>query len=143
MDAARKQRIKDSFNAIAQHDKALTDLVYEKLFSLCPHARAMFPDDMAVQKMQMSVALELIVKSLDNFADIEEHLKEMGDEHANSGVKPEYYPLMGRSLLSAMAEVSGPAWTPQIEEDWTIAINAIVSSMLKGTNNSDQAREAA
>ncbi len=143
MDAARKQRIKESFKTITQHEEALTDLVYKKLFSLCPHARAMFPEDMTTHKMQMSVALGLIVKSLENFATVEEHLMEMGGEHADSGVKPDYYPIMSDALLSAMATVSGPAWTPQIEEDWTIAINTIISSMLKGTSDSDQAREAA
>lgn len=63
MDAARRQRIKDSFNALAPHAEALADMFYEQIFTDHPEVRPMFPDDMSTQKMHLLTSLGLIVKT--------------------------------------------------------------------------------
>ena len=57
MDAARRQRIKDSFNTLAPHGEALVNRFYERLFSEHPAVRPMFPDDMGQQKKHLLASL--------------------------------------------------------------------------------------
>lgn len=67
----------------------------------------------------------------------------MGARHLDYGTKPEHYPVVAGALLGAMAELARPIWTPQLEEDWTAAVNAIARVMLKGAENSGRFRAAA
>jgi len=143
MDPAQRQRIKDSFNALAPQGEALVNLFYEKLFVDHPEVRSLFPDDMAGQKRHLLTALALIVKNIDNFAALEGPLMKMGARHLDYGTKPEHYPVVASTLLSVMAELAGPIWTPQLEADWTAALNGIAEVMLKGTESQGQLRTAA
>ncbi len=143
MDAARRQRIKDSFNALAPQGEALIELFYKNLFNDHPEVRSMFPDDMSTQKMHLLTSLALIVKNIDNFASLEEPLMKMGARHQGYGTQPEHYPVVAETLLGAMAELAGPIWTPQLQEDWTAAITAIAGVMMKGAESRGQLRTAA
>ena len=143
MDAARRQSIKDSFNALAPHGETLVNKFYEKLFGDHPGVRPMFPADMGQQKVHLLTSLALIVKNIDNFAALEQPLRKLGARHAGYGAKPEHYPVVGSTLLSVMAELAGPIWTRELQEDWTAAINAIAGVMLAGAADARQFRAAA
>ena len=143
MDAARRQRIKDSFNALAPHGETLVNNFYEKLFSEHPGVRSMFPDDMSAQKQHLLTSLALIVKNIDNFAALEQPLKKMGARHVNYGAKPDHYPIVGGTLLAVMADLAGPIWTPELQDDWTAAVNAIATVMLDGAAEAERYRQAA
>jgi len=45
-------------------------------------------------------------------------------------VTSEMYGWVGSSLLATLAEVTGPAWTPELNAAWTEAYGAIVSMMV-------------
>jgi hemoglobin-like flavoprotein len=143
MDAARRQRIKDSFNALAPHGEALVNRFYERLFSEHPAVRPMFPDDMGQQKKHLLASLALIVKNIDNFAALEQPLKKLGARHLAYGARPEHYPVVGGTLLAVMGELAGSLWTDQLREDWTAAVNAIAQTMLAGTAEAERFRAAA
>lgn len=143
MDAARRQRIKDSFNALAPHGESLVNRFYEKMFSEHPEVRPMFPDDMSQQKMHLLTSLALVVKNIDNFAALEQPLKKMGARHLAYGTKPEHYPVVGGTLLAVMGEMAGELWTDQLREDWTAAVNAIAGTMIAGAAEAEHYRAAA
>ena len=143
MDAARRQRIRDSFNALAPQGETLVTNFYERLFGEHPEVRPMFPDDMSAQSQHLLTALALIVKSVDNFAALEQPLKKMGARHVNYGVRQEHYPVVGSTLLAVMADLAGPIWTPELRDDWAAAINAIVTVMLDGAAEVEHYRRSA
>lgn len=143
MDADRRQRITDSFNALAPHAEDLVNRFYERMFTEHPEVRPMFPDDMGQQKMHLLTSLALVVKNIDNFAALEQPLKKMGARHLNYGARPEHYPIVGGTLLAVMGELAGDLWTDQLREDWTAAVDTIADTMIAGAAEAQQFRAAA
>ncbi|MCC7388595.1 MAG: hypothetical protein IT431_07485 [Phycisphaerales bacterium] len=142
MDPARRQRIKDSFNALEPHGEALMNRLFERLFSDHPEVRPLFPDDLGRLKLDLRASLASIVKSIDNFAALEQPLKKMGARHLAYGARPEHYPLLGATLLAAMDELAGGLWTDQLREDWAAAVGAISQIMLDGAAEAERFRAA-
>ena len=52
--------------------------------------------------------------------------------------------LAGRAtgiLIAALAEVAGYVWSDRLEQDWTVALDAMVRAMIRGAESAQ--REAA
>jgi hemoglobin-like flavoprotein len=125
-------RIRASFDAVAPQGEHLIDRFYERLFEAAPAVRGLFPADMARQKAHLLTALKHVVQNADNFRALEKPLMDMGVRHAGYGAKPEHYGVVRDVLLATLAEVAGPAWNEQLRADWTAALNAVASTMIRG-----------
>jgi hemoglobin-like flavoprotein len=130
MDAAAARRIRDNFTSLSGEELATS--FYAKLFGDFPHVRAMFPPDMERQQKHLSAALALICRNSDRLALLEEPLMQLGAQHVRYGTRAEHYPIVRDTLIGVLCEASGPNWTPQLEDDWTSALNHIAAVMLKG-----------
>ncbi len=125
-------RIRASFDAVAPRGEHLIDRFYERLFEAAPAVRSLFPADLARQKAHLLTALKHVVQHADNFRALERPLMDMGMRQAGYGAKPEHYGVVREVLLATFAEVAGPAWNQQLHADWTAALNAVASTMLRG-----------
>lgn len=136
MDAAQVARIRLSFDAIAPRAHALVDLFYDKLFANYPQVRAMFPADMAKQKQHLLSAVALVVKNADKLDTLRPALMDMGARHVGYGAKEAHYPIVRDTMLGALAEIAGPVWNAQLQQDWAAALNAVASVMIEGARKS-------
>ena len=134
MDASNITRLETSFNLLAPRGPELIDRFYATLLSRYPEVRTLFPQDMKLQKMKLLSALVLVVESLRRPAQLNEVLLDMGKRHVAYGVKEEHYPYVRDTLLEVMREMAGKAWTPQLEKDWTDALNLVAETMLVGAS---------
>jgi len=141
MDTTAVSRIRQSIDLLAPQADLMMSTFYDRLFAAFPPVRAMFPKDMTQQKKHLIAAVALVVKHADNLPAIEKPLLDMGARHAGYGAKPEHYGLVRDTLLGTMKDLAGPAWTPQHQEDWTAAINAVAGIMIRGAEQA--ARSAA
>ncbi len=132
MDAAQVERIRISFDAVSPRAHALVELFYDKLFANYPQVRAMFPPDMSKQREHLLSAVALVVKNADKFETLRPALMDMGARHAGYGVKESYYPIVRDTMLGALAEIAGPVWNAQLQQDWAAALNAVASAMIEG-----------
>jgi len=122
--------LESSFNLVAPKADQLADFFYHKLFTDHPQVRPMFPDDMQEQKKHLIAALATIVQSLRKPDQLTTFLAALGQRHVGYTVKPEHYPVVGQTLLAALADTAGDAWSPELEQAWADAYTAVQKIIL-------------
>ena len=60
-----------------------------------------------------------------------EILLELGVKHVSYGVKPEYFPSMGRALLYAVKEREGDHYTEEVKDAWVEVYGALSYDMIR------------
>lgn len=58
-------------------------------------------------------------------------IERISSKHVSLQVRPEHYPIVGRYLLGAVAEVLGSAAAPEIIEAWTAAYGQLAAVMIE------------
>ncbi len=124
--------LETSFAAIQSRANELSATFYRRLFAENPAVRPLFRGDARSQERKLAQALAMIVKSLRAPEKLERYLLEMGREHVAHGAQPAHYPIVGRTLLEALADVAGPLWSPKLEKAWSDAYGAVSAIMLRG-----------
>lgn len=123
--------LRQSFEVVATSNPRFVSRFYEILFERHPQARALFPQNgMARQSEMLTQALVAVLDHLEDAPWLRDTLGALGTKHVGYGVTREMYDWVGASLLATLAEVAGPAWTPELEGAWAEAYGAIVSLML-------------
>ena len=80
----------------------------------------------------MAAALALIVRNLRLLDALEQPLMDLGIGHAQVGVRPEHYPIVCRAMIETLREGSASSWSPELEADWTQALEAVSRIMMQG-----------
>ena len=123
--------LRQSFEVVASANPKFVSRFYEVLFERYPQARPLFPQNgMARQAEMLTQALVAVLDHLEDAPWLQETLGALGAKHVGYGVTREMYDWVGASLLATLAEVAGPAWTPELQGAWGEAYGAIVSLML-------------
>ena len=73
-------------------------------------------------------AVELLGPDVELLTDI---MLDLGAKHATYGVKPEYYPSMGRALIEVIRELLGDSWNNITEQAWFEMYGAISYDMIR------------
>ena len=119
--------------------------IWCRLFELEPEAKVIFgfQQDMDVSK-ELSKAprfvkhakyfIQMIDKALGMLGpDIElltEILLDLGQKHVGYGVKPEYFPSMGRALIHAVKEQLGDKFSDETKDAWVEVYGALSCTLL-------------
>jgi len=126
------EALETSFDLLAPRGDELMDEFYARLFEAAPSVRPLFPDDMQKQKTMLLGALVLLRKSLRDLDAIAPKLRELGARHVAYGAHPDHYPVVGATLINAMATLAGDAWTPEFDRAWNQAFVVVSTVMLEG-----------
>lgn len=133
------ETLEQSFELVKPQADSLMDSFYNNLFTDYPAAKPLFTHtDMAKQKQQLKGALVMVVDNLRNPEVLSKTLKGLGARHVKYGALPEHYPLVGNSLLKALEQHAGPAWTADVKDAWIGAYGAITELMLDGADYTSQ-----
>lgn len=131
--------LEQSFALVAPKADDLVSTFYDYLFTDYPEARPLFEHtNMAKQKQMLKGGLVMVVENLRQPGVLSQALKGLGARHVKYGALPAHYPLVGNSLLKALAQYAGPAWTAEVKEAWVNAYGAITELMLEGADYSQQ-----
>jgi len=123
--------LRQSFEVVASANPKFVSRFYEILFERYPQSRPLFPQNgMARQAEMLTQALVAVLDHLEDAPWLQDTLGALGAKHVGYGVTREMYDWVGASLLATLAEVAGPAWTPELQGAWGEAYGAIVSLML-------------
>ncbi|MER5732452.1 globin domain-containing protein [Streptomyces sp. NPDC002138] len=126
--------LKSSFAVVERRAEHAVKYFYTHLFWNNPGIRELFPaaaPDMERQRDRLFAALTHVIAHIDDETLIP-YLRDLGRDHRKFLARPEHYDAVGASLLAALAEASGPAWTPVVEEAWSAAYRAIADLMTAG-----------
>jgi hemoglobin-like flavoprotein len=119
---------------------------YFRFFALEPEAKSIFgfrdnqSDDQLIKSRRFlkhaAYFIQMIDKALGMLGpDIElltEILLELGKKHVVYGVKPEYFPSMGRALIFAVQSVLGQdAFPAEIKDSWVEVYGALSYDMIR------------
>jgi nitric oxide dioxygenase len=119
---------------------------FQRFFALEPEAKAIFgfkksQSDEELEKSKRftkhaAYFIQMIDKALGMLGpDIElltEILLELGQKHVNYGVKPEYFPSMGRALIFAVQEQLGEEeFNSEIKDSWVEVYGALSYDMIR------------
>ena len=122
--------LEESFALLAPEADELVDTFYENLLAN-KEIRPLFAHvDMEGQKKHLINGLVLVVENLRKPEKLAAALRVMGERHQGYGVLAEHYPVVGKTLLGAMEELAGEAWTAEVESAWSDALNLISNTML-------------
>lgn len=123
--------VQESLARITNDDR-FTARLYERLFAAHPQLRAMFPADMASQRMKLAHALKLAVDALGRPERIGPLLEELGRRHVAYGVSADQLDALGKVLIETMREHDAAHWDERLEAAWTNAYDRIASAMRRG-----------
>jgi len=125
--------LRESFGLVIERQPQVVHRFYQILFERYPKARPLFSrNSPAKQEEMLGAALVAVLDHLEDAAWLTDTLKAMGTKHVDYGVTHEMYGWVGDSLLATLAEVAGPAWTPELAAAWTEAYGAISGLMQMG-----------
>ncbi len=128
-----------SFAQVAPDAEAFAASFYSTLFTDYPAAQPLFAHtDMAAQQQKLLKSLVFVVENLRNPDGLAAALRGLGTRHVNYGALPDHYPLVGASLLKTFAAYLGDDWTPDVQQAWIDAYDAITTLMLEGANYSPE-----
>ncbi|MEV7524057.1 globin domain-containing protein [Streptomyces sp. NPDC091371] len=131
--------LKSSFAVVERRAEHAVKFFYSHLFWHNPGVRELFPvsfEDMERQRDRLFAALTHVIAHLEN-ESLVPYLRDLGRDHRKFMVGPEHYAAVGSSLLAALAETSGDAWTPQVEKAWAEAYQVIADTMMGGAATSE------
>jgi methyl-accepting chemotaxis protein len=133
--------LRNSFELIAPQADEVVSRFYDELFLRFPAVKPMFANTTKSKQMKMLLAsLNLVIANLDNPDKLVPALQEMGKRHKGYGAVPEHYGAVAETLMDVMKEFAGKAWTKQVHDAWSDALNLVAETMLGGYDN-DQATE--
>ena len=126
--------LRSSFATLAPRADALARRFYARLFATYPQVRPMFKTtDFAEQRRKLMASVAAVVALADRPEQLEPVLAVMGRQHAELGVEPRHYEYVGASMLAALADECGEAWTPELSRTWDAALRLVSDRMLAAT----------
>jgi hemoglobin-like flavoprotein len=111
--------VQDSFAMVAPIADKAADLFYQRLFTIAPEVRALFPVNIEPQKAKLMQMLATAVNNLHQLERIVPAVQDLGRRHVGYGIQDAHYEPVGAALLWTLEQGLGPAFTPATREAWT------------------------
>ena len=134
--------LRESLAGMVSQGTELPERFFRRLFDANTGIRQLFGHtDVPLHYVTFVAALDFVVRNLDQRAVLERTLRELGVRHVRYGALPDYFADFGDCLLRAMAEVSGPRWSMQLELAWRTLFEQMAEIMLDGASDFERSHE--
>jgi hemoglobin-like flavoprotein len=121
--------VQQSFAQVRPRADTVAARFYQRLFTLDPLVRPLFPDDLTAQGRKLMDMLGLVVGGLPRLDTIRPAVQALGQRHVQYGVLPQYYEAVGAALLWTLEQELEAAFTPEVREAWTRAYTVLAQLM--------------
>jgi hemoglobin-like flavoprotein len=130
MNANQADLLRESWSAVVPRADELTQRFYQHLFDIDDTAARLFAGvDMEAQRTKLLHALKLVVASADDMDRLLPALAALGKRHTEYGIEDRHFESVGESLLWALSDVLGDAFTTDVRDTWSHAYSLIASVM--------------
>lgn len=123
--------VQDSFAKVAPIADTAATLFYNRLFTIAPELRSLFPDDLTEQKKKLMQMIATAVGNLHQVETILPAVEDLGRRHVAYGVTARHYEPVGAALLWTLEQGLGAAFTPAVKEAWTATYTTVAGVMQK------------
>lgn len=121
--------IRSSFAQVEPIADQAAEIFYGYLFHYAPDTRSLFKGDMTSQGRKLMNTLKVAVRSLEDLDSLVPVLQKLAIAHVAYGVKAEHYTPVGNSLLYALRDGLGDAWTKETRQAWVDVYRMIATVM--------------
>lgn len=121
LSTAARPYIEASVPVLQAHGLAITTTFYNNMFNAHPELKNLFNmgnQANGSQQQSLAAAVFAYAANIDNAQVLQPVIDRIVHKHAAVGIKPAHYPIVGRHLLGAIAEVLGEAATPPLIAAW-------------------------
>ncbi len=129
MTSKQQELVRATFATLGDKKEVFSDLLYKKLFELEPKAQALFRGDMQEQRRKLMRMLQISVEHLDNHAELQPMLFNLGQIHHSFGIEGKQFAAFGEAMIFALQTTLGNGFTPDVEEAWKAAYLYLASTM--------------
>jgi hemoglobin-like flavoprotein len=109
-------------------------LFYDRLFSLDPSVKGMFPTDLSEQKKKLMQTIGVAVKGLSDLGALVPAVQALGKRHAGYGVKPQHYDTVGAALLWTLKAGLGDGFDGEHESAWGKVYGVLAQTMIAASS---------
>ncbi|MPZ58037.1 MAG: hemin receptor [Rhizobiales bacterium] len=111
--------VQDSFKKVVPIAGTAADLFYDRLFTIAPEVRSLFPEDLTEQKKKLIQMLATAVTNLHQVETILPAVQDLGRRPVAYGVTDKHFEPVGEALLWTLEKGLGDEFTPPVKEAWT------------------------
>ncbi|KPF65820.1 hypothetical protein IP69_16575 [Bosea sp. AAP35] len=122
--------VRESFAQLNRRRTETAVLFYGRLFEIAPETRALFKDDLAIQRAALMEFLAVVMATLRDPRGLKILLRKLGRSHRGYGVADRHYDQVGEALLWTLRTSLGEGFGPQMERVWTTLYAEIASTMM-------------
>lgn len=125
--------IKSTVPVLEKRGKEITATFYNNMFEAHPELLNIFNQANQRQGKQSAAlagAVYAAASHIDELDKILPAVRQIATKHRALQIKPEHYPIVGKYLLGAIAQVLGDAATPEILEAWGAAYGEIANAFI-------------
>jgi len=126
--------VKSCVSALKAHGLALTKNFYARMFEANPELKHIFNmSHQALGEQQQALALAVLgyAEHIDDTSVLAPVIDIITAKHVSIGVRAEHYPIVGRHLLAAIAEVMGDAATNEVLDAWAAAYGQLADALIQ------------
>jgi NAD(P)H-flavin reductase/hemoglobin-like flavoprotein len=124
--------LKESWTLVEEQQDKLAGYFYARIFLAHPQVRDLFPVQMDVQRARLLGAIVTAVQTLDDPERLDEYLRGLGRDHRKFHTTPEQYDVVRGALMDALRTFAGDQWSPEYDQAWRDAYDAIARKMVQG-----------
>ena len=123
--------VQESFKKVVPIADKAADLFYDRLFTIAPEVRSLFPADLSEQKKKLMQVLATAVTNLHQVEKVLPVVEELGRRHVAYGVTEKHYTPVGAALLWTLEQGLGPEFSPPVKAAWTETYITVAGVMTK------------
>ena len=121
--------VQESFKLVEPIAPQAADIFYDRLFTIAPQVRGLFPNDLSKQKEKLMSMLTTAVSNLHQVEKILPAVQDLGRRHVGYGVTTEHYQPVGEALIYTLEKGLGPAFTPAVKDAWIATYTTLATVM--------------
>jgi len=121
--------VQSSFKKVLPIKDTAGELFYDRLFTLDPALRPMFPADLKPQIQKLMAMIATAVGGLTKLDAIVPAVQDLGRRHVGYGVTDAHYDTVGSALLWTLEQGLGADFTPKTKEAWTVCYGLLSATM--------------
>ncbi|RCI11289.1 hypothetical protein L249_7123 [Ophiocordyceps polyrhachis-furcata BCC 54312] len=126
--------VKSTAPVIKQHGQAITTVFYRRILAAHPELKSIFSlrnQHTGAQQAALAGAVFAYASYIDDLSALEEAIDRIAHKHASLFVRPDQYPVVGKFLVDAFADVLGAALTEDAAQAWIAAYHQLADVLIR------------
>lgn len=118
------QIIKSTIPLLENAGPALTKYFYQRMFSHAPELQDIFNmsnQHSGKQQVALFEAIAAYAKNIENVTVLQSAVERIAQKHTSLNIQPEHYHVVGHHLIETLRELTGDAFSFDVEEAWVAA----------------------